>query len=495
MGIIEIAKKVLPTSHLNIKNVKEAAGYMGLVGLGATALLLRAEKPKGKYVGVSIGTFLVCAGIYLYLDYRENDKECKLIDRRGQQYDDERRADRMLYEAREEADARLHDAKNKSDLEKYRQMKAVELEYAKEIAKLKQSASNDNNGIAQPDPNWIEPNNYEKMRAGTESRASLIVPGYITIGLINVIVGGAGVAKSILMRQLALAIDAGGRIGILPDSNAPKMNVLFYRLEEFTGEEEGKYGRGDIFVNSGIMWRTKSDIEDFTLQGIIEDLRQVSFHIEKDTVIFLDPITKLSDFNVEKFIGGAEQAMNIAKERGHTLTLIVSAHLEELEPWKPTTSANIKGGDVLIQKAGSVMAICRERTGMEYRFLQCLKAPKGYPEPSDVVVCKIEKQEIDEHNWNTRMSYVCKKKEEEALPLRPKAASDNNARDILPYPKSKEDEMLNKALRAEKMKKEEELTDEELANKLGVSRQTISNWRKYLGEWHKNHPDIIEGVE
>ena len=376
-----------------------------------------------------------------------------------------------------------------------KEKKAINLEYAVEMAKLKQGASNDNNGTTQSDSNWEEPCSYNDMRTRTDIKTTPIVPGYIEEGLINAIVGGASVAKSILMRQLSLAVKTGSEIGILPNFNAPKRDVIFYRLEEFAGEEEGKYGRGDIFENSGIMWRTKSDFKGFSQQAIVNDLTQLALHIENDTVAFFDPITKPNDYNAKKFIDGAERAMDIAKKRGHTLTVVVSAHLEELKRWEPTTSVNIKGGNTLIQKAGSVMALCRERTGNEYRYLQCLKPPKGYPDPSDVIVCKIEKLEIDEHNSNTRMSYVCRKKEEEAFYLKPKAASVDNAGNIMQHPKSKEDKMLNKVLMAEKMKNEENLTDEELAKKMHVSRQTISNWRKFLEKWRKNHPDVIEGVE
>ena len=388
-----------------------------------------------------------------------------------------------------EEEAQLSDLR----LREFEQKKRIEFEYAQKMAKVKQSASSKDNDTPQPAPDWVPPCSYDKMRADTDIQTSPIVPGFIEEGQINFLVGGAGVAKSMLMRQLALAVDTGGKIGILPDFTVAKRAVLFSRLEEFAHEEQGKYGRGEIFANSGIMWRTKSDFKDFTQHGIINDLTQLALRIENDMVVFIDPITKPSDYNAEKFIIGAEQAINNAKKRGHTLTIVVSAHLEELEPWKPTTSVNIQGGDALIRKAGSVTAICRERTSKDHRFLKCLKAPKGYPEPDDVIVCKIERQEIDEHNWNTQMSYVCRKKEEEALPLKPKATIDDDA-EHTHHPMSKGDEMLMKALNAEKTKREKGLTDEELATKFHVSRQTISNWRKFLEEWRKTHQNGIEGV-
>lgn len=93
------------------------------------------------------------------------------------------------------------------------------------------------------------------------------------------------------------------------------------------------------------------------------------------------------------------------------------------------------------------------------------------------------------------MSYVCRKKEEEAISLKPKAVSSDNAGNIAQQSNGKGDEMLNKAIMVEKMKNKEKLTDEVLANKMHVSRQTISSWRKHLREWRENHPDVIEGVE
>ena len=461
-------------------------------------------KPVGNAFAIALATAL--GGCLVKVVYESYKKE-KIDTPAKIKVDNANTENKIKVEnAKKDAERILNETKSRVKIEEEMQLsavrikelekkKAIELEYAQKMAMLKRGASNDNNGTTQPDPNWEEPCSYNDMRTRTDIKTTPIVPGYIEEGLINGIVGGAGVAKSILMRQLALAIDTGGEIGILPDYNAPQRDVLFYRFEEFAGEEEKKYGRGDIYANSGIMWRTKSDIKNFTLQGIIEDLSQVAFHIGNNTVVFLDPITKLSNYNADKFITGAEQAMDIAKGNGYTLTIVVSAHLEEQESWKPATSDKIKGGDSLIQKAGSVMAICRERTGGIYRFLKCLKSPKGYQEPSDVIVCKIEKLEIDEHNWNTRMSYVCRKKEEGALSLKLKPAPDDNADNIMQHPKSKEDKMLNKVLMAEKMKNEENLTDEELAKKMHVSRQTISNWRKFLEKWRKNHPDVIEGVE
>ena len=189
-----------------------------------------------------------------------------------------------------EEEAQLSDLR----LRELEQKKRMEFEYAQKMAMLKKGASNNNNGTPQPAPDWEPPCSYDKMRADTDIQTSPIVPGFIEEGQINFLVGGAGVAKSMLMRQLALAVDTGGKIGILPDFTVAKKAVMFCRLEEFANEEQGKYGCGGIFANSGIMWRTKSDFTNFTQKEIINDLCQLAFRIEDDMVAFFDPSPSLT---------------------------------------------------------------------------------------------------------------------------------------------------------------------------------------------------------
>ena len=83
--------------------------------------------------------------------------------------------------------------------------------------------------------------------------------------------------------------------------------------------------------------------------------------------------------------------MAIAKKRNVTMTIVASAHIDEIKDWTLLSNCDIQGGDTGLQQAGSVTAIRRERTNLEqFRFLQSLKEPKGSPKPfnGDVLVCK-----------------------------------------------------------------------------------------------------------
>ena len=115
---------------------------------------------------------------------------------------------------------------------------------------------------------------YEDMMKRTTVKCVPIVPGLVEKGLVNVCLGGAGVGKSLVMRQIARIAAIGERCEFMPAESEPsaKMGVLFYRMEEFPGEDERKYGAGRIFSDAGILWRTKSDLANFNLQGLLDDI-------------------------------------------------------------------------------------------------------------------------------------------------------------------------------------------------------------------------------
>ena len=251
------------------------------------------------------------------------------------------------------------------------------------------------------------------------------VEGFVAIGLVNWLLAGAGVGKSIFMVQIAVAVSSGTKIEFLPQGSHIPHNtlVVFYRIEVFANEYSGKYGDGEMLENSGIKWRDRNDLSSSNYQGLIDDLKQMVEAISEDTLVCIDPATKLPDFDAGKFAEEAEILMNRAKEKGFCLTFLCSAHLDEIEVWKSLTTLDIRGGDRLIQTAGSVFAIQKERTGDEYRFIKILKESKGFVGDSQVLVCKI----VSGNNF-VHAEYVCHKNEAEALPLKPKAESDSSGK-------------------------------------------------------------------
>lgn len=91
------------------------------------------------------------------------------------------------------------------------------------------------------------------------------------------------------------------------------------------------------------------------------------------------------------------------------------------------TLEDIKGGDKAVQLAGSVIAFRKERTGDKYRFIQCLKEPKGSAMPfnGQVLVCELVEKTIDEENKYIYYKYKDIKDEEVARPFKPKVQSNN----------------------------------------------------------------------
>ena len=331
------------------------------------------------------------------------------------------------------------------------------------------------------DQQW-QSSSYEDMMRRTAVKFAPIVPGLVEKGLVNVCLGGAGVGKSLVMRQIARVAATGERCEFMPADSEPsaKMGVLFYRMEEFPGEDERKYGAGRIFSDAGIQWRTKSDLDNFNLQGLLDDIELFAMQATENTLICIDPITKLKDYNHEKFIAGAERIQSIVSKRV-VLTFLVSAHVDEVKPWSIITSENIKGGDKLIQQAGSVFVVRKERRGNGYRYFQVLKEPKGYAPKESVVVCNIVETIIDEDNKNTHMVFVDEKIEAEARPLKPKTIDSKNN----DAPKSQEQEWLEQALASEKML-QDGVTKKDIAEKLDIARPTVYERLRFLEEWRES---------
>ena len=328
----------------------------------------------------------------------------------------------------------------------------------------------------------------------TEPDNIWIVDGYMAKGLVNLLVAGGGKGKSILMTQIALAVAKGERPEFLPDTcqKSCKQPVFFYRIEHFPNELKGKYGEGKVFEGSGINWVLPENLSSKTLSGFLEHLYGLAQKISSDALVCADPATKLVGYNHEDFIRGVEEAQEIAKANGHTLTILASIHADETEDWKPFSSCNIKGGDKGFQQAGSAAVLRKERRGEEYRYLQCLKEPKGSPKPFDgkFLVMKKEKTQLDSKNSYLHFVHVDTKEEAEALPPKPKAQATApvtpNATSPSPQKKAPHQkvtlEMAQKMMEMHAKGK----TQDEIAKELEVCPKTVST---YLKAFEAQKPD------
>lgn len=323
-------------------------------------------------------------------------------------------------------------------------------------------------------------NNYNKW----------IVDGYMACGLVNFCVAGSGVGKSIFLYQIALAVAHGDRPAFLPPeaSKSVKLHVVFYRVEDYDNEIIGKYGSGKVFDDADIEWFTPEDYSsdnssDNSLEAFTSHLRAVATQVKEDTLVCIDPATKLYGYRHESFIKGVDEARNIAKRNGCTITILASLHHEEIKDWKFLTNDTIRGGDTGIQQAGSVTAIRRERTSEAHRFLQCLKAPKGYKHPlsekNNTLVVKLETKKIDESNQYVHFRFDSIKPEAEALPLKQKATETSQESVDTPTDTPR---APNQKITSDKEKEIKELLDKgvsqkEIADKLGVCSKTISRYK------------------
>ncbi len=259
-----------------------------------------------------------------------------------------------------------------------------------------------------------------------------IVDGYAKPGQITMIVAGADVGKSSLLTQTALAVAKGVRPEYLPDSCSAslKQDVVYYRIEDFPDELEGKYGAGEVLKVANLMWVLPEDLGVISLTSFLAHVKRLANTLERDTLVCADPVTKLDGYRHEECIKGLEEAQKIAKANGVTLTIIVAAHLDEINDSKHLTTEFIKGGDKGVQQAGSVIALRMEgTTGRNHRFIQCLKAPKGHrmPFPEGVLVCKYVKTQLDEDNSYLHFEFVEVKPEADARPDKPKKPKGSKA--------------------------------------------------------------------
>ena len=391
-----------------------------------------------------------------------------------------------------------------------------------ELRAVKEELKATKEGFTQVNPPMTEENptqcasgNEFKGRSSADlfkqsytSTGKWIVDKYMKVGLINFLVASAGMGKSIIMDDIALAVDKGVRPVFLPDTccASEKLDVFFYRLEDFPDEMAGKYGDGKVLQESGIAWFLPEDLSDKSLDAFIEHLKGLAASLKNNTAVFVDPATKLEGYKHSAFIKGIEEAMGIANGKGVTLTIIASIHHDEIPDWKCLTSDIIKGGDIGIQQAGSVTALRRERTGNEYRYLHSLKVAKGSETPfnGQVLVCKIVSEEIDDNNKNTYLQYVGIKPEGEARPMKPKVQSANtgtsatvttvtpsvgtfpitaSAPSVAATPKAAPNQKVTPEIE-KRMKKmvEDGMKPSKIAKKTQISEKTV---RRYIKEWKK----------
>lgn len=341
---------------------------------------------------------------------------------------------RATEKAKAEAKADAYERMRKADEVLYREKTGIDIEKRRRIKELSEQEQQVHMGTLET---FAPPKtrSTEEIFSQTNDGATLdwVVDGYAMKGQITMLVSKANMGKSLLVTSIAIASANGKRPELLPPDScaSTKQPVIYYRLEPIPGELEGKYGEGNVFKDADIQWVQLEDLKAPTLDGLLGHIKGLAATLNHDVLIIIDPATKLYGYTHERGIKGLEDAQGIAQRNGVTLTFIVAAHLHETTDWTTLSSKNIKGGDKAIQQAASVIALRMERTaGGEHRFIQCLKAPKGHPDPhpEGVLVCKKVKTELDKKNWYWHIEYVGVKPEAEALPTKTKPSNGEKSK-------------------------------------------------------------------
>ena len=394
------------------------------------------DNPKSTILGSIICTLF---GVYAYRRKRKADVEA---------YRRKRKADAEAYEKKKKADAEADSKKRQNEV-----VCSVLESLGKNLCKRlddddvwrslrRRSSSNDyyNDSYCTVGDDYTADVDMYRGRSSDDlfkdpthsDGARWIVDGYMTVGLVNLLAAGAGAGKSTMMLQIALAVKKGERPEFLPPDccKSVKLHVEYYRLEVYKGEITGKYGDDrKVPKESGIHGYWLQDLPAKTVPGFISHLKGMVEHLTEDTLVCIDPATKLDNYSHNEFIRGVEEAMEIARRRAHVqLTILASIHLDEVVNWKSINLTDIKGGDRAAQQAGSVTVLRPERRENEgYHFIKCLKEPKGYPKPfeGNVLVCKMVKKLDGEDVKYLHLQYDSIVAESKALPEKPTKRQDD----------------------------------------------------------------------
>ncbi len=395
-----------------------------------------ANKTKDHYylrriigAAITIATTAIC-GILARRSHRKERKE--------------QRADRV----------KAYDLRNQKTVELKKMLKAVD------------------NPVAGGNVTIVSPQSFQQMSSRPMVEESgWLVPWYAKKGQVSGCVAGADTGKTILMIDSALAVAKGEKPTFLPEGapKADKMDVVFYRLEVRSGEMRERYGDGSVFpANFG--WITKGDLASPTFDGLLADIAKRAEGFERDTSVFVDPLSKLKNWDLAKFLTAMEEVQDNCAARGIVVSVLFSAHTEETKPWKPLTPDMVRGGDVVIQQVGALFALRRERAGNGFRFLQTLKVPKGEAEKDLVDVIRFEGRKEGQPGSYTHLVHHCQKKESEALPLRTKA--EKKAEEVEPEKPKKTGKLAGKEEEICAMKAAGKKVPE-IAKHFKVSKQAI----------------------
>ena len=305
-----------------------------------------------------------------------------------------------------------------------------------------------------------------------DQKLSWLVGNLIEEGGRCILFGPPGIGKSIFALQLAISIANGSKYSFLPPEEGYQhegQQVIYIDLELSMAEQRARIKGTTIPDN---LFRNEKEI--CSLDELFAIIKE-GCRAPKCTVI-IDNLRKLAETNqayqVNEYYRKLELTQKTLMEQGSTVTFITFTHTNKsLDVFKPIDMSNMAGGADLARFATSIYALVQARDG-EIMFKQ-LKG-RNSASMNGVYVLRIVDMPY------SHLEYVRSCKEEDALPVKPKASkSTSNENTKMKGNKKVTDEQRAEIIR---LHDEEGLTYEELAKMFGVSVRTISRI-------HESHRD------
>ena len=312
------------------------------------------------------------------------DLEEKKTEERKKRLMDEEEHQRRMWEMREEQRQKHMESSQQSTVDQ-----AFEVPYVSKVAPFKESLENDTRELE-----WL-------------------VGKKIEVGGRSLIYGPAGVGKSALALQMAIAIAGGTEYGFLPpeEENQHELQQVILIDLEMSAAEQKVRTRG-VCIPGNLLRNTEPICNLDELFRMIEH----ESNCPKVTVI-IDNIRKLEEEmsqpnQVNEYFSRLEQTQEKLAARGIIVTFITITHTgKDFDMYKPVQLSDVAGGADLARFSTSIYALV---PGHDGNIVFKAVKQRNCASKDEVYILHFEE------NPNLHLEYVRACKEEEALPVKPK---------------------------------------------------------------------------
>ena len=314
------------------------------------------------------------------------DLEEKRTEERKKRLRDEEEHQRRMWEMREEQRQKRMESSQQSTVDQ-----AFEVPYVSKVAPFKESLENDTRELE-----WL-------------------VGKKIEVGGRSLIYGPAGVGKSALALQMAIAIAGGTEYGFLPseEENQHELQQVILIDLEMSAAEQKVRTRG-VTIPGNLLRNTEPICNLNELFRMIEH----ESSCPKVTVI-IDNIRKLEEEmsqtnQVNEYFSKLEKTQEKLAAKGIIVTFITITHTgKDFDMYKPVQLNDIAGGADLARFSTSVYALVPGRDGnIVFKAVK----QRNCSSKDELYILHFEE------NPNLHLEYVRACKEDEALPVKPKAS-------------------------------------------------------------------------